>query len=93
MAGFHPSPMFKRRPRLRSGLTDWLRETSAIASRSARGFANCESTGGAGYRVYYTMIAKAVVLLLCGGDKQKQSSDIERARNYLKDYRTRSRTE
>jgi putative addiction module killer protein len=47
---------------------------------------------GPGYRVYYAMIGKACVLLLCGGDKRKQSSDIQRAREYLIDYRERTQT-
>ena len=34
---------------------------------------------GPGYRVYYALIGKVCVLLLCGGDKRKQSSDIDRA--------------
>lgn len=47
---------------------------------------------GPGYRVYYAMIGRTCVLLLCGGgDKRKQSSDIQRAREYLKDYRERTR--
>ena len=46
---------------------------------------------GPGYRVYYTMIGQTCVLLLCGGDKRKQSSDIERARDYLRDYKERIR--
>ena len=45
---------------------------------------------GPGYRVYYAMIGRTCVLLLCGGDKRKQSSDIERARNYFKDYKERA---
>jgi putative addiction module killer protein len=44
---------------------------------------------GPGYRVYYAMIGRECVLLLCGGDKRKQSSDIERALAYLKDYKER----
>jgi putative addiction module killer protein len=47
---------------------------------------------GPGYRVYYAMIGKECVLLLCGGDKRKQSADIERALEYLKDYKERSGT-
>ena len=48
---------------------------------------------GPGYRVYYAMIGKACVLLLCGGDKRKQSSDIRRALEYLQDYRERTTTQ
>ncbi|MGA8430033.1 MAG: type II toxin-antitoxin system RelE/ParE family toxin [Candidatus Sulfotelmatobacter sp.] len=46
---------------------------------------------GPGYRVYYAIIGGACMLLLCGGDKGRQSSDIERALEYLKDYRERTR--
>jgi putative addiction module killer protein len=45
---------------------------------------------GPGYRVYYAMIGAACVLLLCGGDKRKQASDIERALTYLKDFKERA---
>jgi putative addiction module killer protein len=45
---------------------------------------------GPGYRVYFAMIDKACVLLLCAGDKRKQSSDIKRATEYLHDYRERT---
>ena len=45
---------------------------------------------GPGYRVYYAMIGRLCVLLLCGGDKRKQSADIERALDYLRDYRERT---
>lgn len=37
------------------------------------------------------MVGKACVLLLCGGDKRKQSSDIKRALEYLRDYKERAR--
>jgi putative addiction module killer protein len=47
---------------------------------------------GPGYRVYYAMIGKASVLLLCGGDKRKQAADIERALEYLRDYKERRGT-
>ena len=35
---------------------------------------------GPGYRVYYVQRGQIFVLLLCGGDKNTQSKDIERAR-------------
>lgn len=47
---------------------------------------------GPGYRVYYAMIGRECVLLLCGGDKRRQVADIERALQYLKDYKERSGT-
>lgn len=45
---------------------------------------------GSGYRVYYGKIGKAIVLLLCGGDKRTQDADIERAVDYFKDFKRRS---
>jgi putative addiction module killer protein len=44
---------------------------------------------GPGYRVYYSMVGRDCVVLLCGGDKRKQSSDISRAIEYLSDYKRR----
>ena len=37
---------------------------------------------GAGYRVYYAISGKEIVLLLCGGGKRTQDSDINRACDY-----------
>lgn len=34
---------------------------------------------GPGYRVYYTMRGRAVVILLAGGDKRTQAADIKTA--------------
>jgi putative addiction module killer protein len=45
---------------------------------------------GPGYRVYYVMMGSACVLLLSGGDKRKQSSDIETALSNLRDFKQRS---
>jgi putative addiction module killer protein len=45
---------------------------------------------GPGYRVYYALEGKTVVLLLCGGDKRKQAADIGRAVHYWDDYRRRT---
>ena len=39
---------------------------------------------GPGYRVYYAMNGKTVVLLLIGGDKSTQHKDIETAKAYWK---------
>jgi len=45
---------------------------------------------GPGYRLYYAMVGRTCVLLLCGGDKRKQSSDIKRAIEYFEDYKERT---
>ena len=44
---------------------------------------------GTGYRIYYSMIGKKLILLLCGGDKRTQNRDIEQAIKYLEDYKKR----
>jgi len=33
-----------------------------------------------GYRVYYKDTGKEIIILLCGGDKSTQESDIKKAR-------------
>jgi len=35
---------------------------------------------GPGYRLYYTMKGREMVVLLCGGDKRRQQADIETAK-------------
>ena len=40
---------------------------------------------GAGYRVYFVRRESVVVILLCGGDKSTQDSDIVRARKMATD--------
>jgi putative addiction module killer protein len=57
---------------------------------------NCRSVGGAvmelkvdygpGYRVYFAQDGDTVVVLLCGGDKSTQPSDIKKAQIYWADY-------
>lgn len=64
-------------------------------------FGDCKPVGGGvwelrvdygpGYRVYYAIIGDELVLLLCGGDKRKQSSDIAKAIEYFDDYKKRSK--
>ena len=79
--------------------------TSAI-DRIGRGLmSNVESVGGGvserkidfgpGYRIYFGTetdgrITK-VVILLHGGSKKRQSEDIEKAKEYWKDYKARKR--
>ncbi|MBZ5656017.1 MAG: type II toxin-antitoxin system RelE/ParE family toxin [Acidobacteriia bacterium] len=86
-----------------SGLRD-ARTMAKVVARidrlAAGNFGDCKALRGGlfelridwgpGYRVYYALVGNACVLLLCGGDKRKQSSDIKRALEYLNDYRERT---
>jgi putative addiction module killer protein len=45
---------------------------------------------GPGYRVYYAMVQRTCLVLLCGGDKRKQAADVRRAKAYWIDYQRRS---
>lgn len=42
---------------------------------------------GSGYRIYYTIKDNEVIILFSGGDKSTQSRDIEKAYEYLKEYK------
>ena len=65
----------------------------------AGNFGDCEPVGegvfelrehvGAGYRVYLGRHGQRVVILLCGGDKKSQASDIKRAKALWSDWRRR----
>jgi putative addiction module killer protein len=64
-------------------------------------FGDCESVGsgvfelrlhfGPGYRIYFGEMDKAIVLLLCGGDKSTQTQDIRRAKTYWLEYKEEQR--
>ena len=41
---------------------------------------------GPGYRVYFARISNEIVLLLCGGDKRRQTADLKKAIAYWKQY-------
>lgn len=45
---------------------------------------------GAGYRLYCARHGNELVLLLCGGDKGTQASDIKRAKSYWSDWKRRN---
>lgn len=44
---------------------------------------------GPGYRIYYSRAGYRVILLLAGGDKRHQNSDIERAIRFWHDWQAR----
>lgn len=64
---------------------------------------NAKSTGdgvfelkidyGPGYRIYFGLAGKLIILLLCGGIKKTQSKDIKQARAYWINYRSRRKDE
>jgi putative addiction module killer protein len=84
---------------LRDAKTE-ARVAARIARLAAGNFGDCKPLldgvwelridRGPGYRVYYAMIGRTCVLLLSGGDKRRQSPDINRAVEYWSDYRQRT---
>ena len=60
-------------------------------------FGDCKSLGsgvyelrvswGPGFRIYYGLEGRSIVLLLCGGDKSSQKKDISRAYQLWKEFR------
>jgi putative addiction module killer protein len=59
-------------------------------------YGDCEPVGegiselrmffGPGYRVYFGERGENIIVLLCGGDKDSQSKDIQQAKAYWKEY-------
>lgn len=45
---------------------------------------------GPGYRVYFGKEGNTTVILLCGGDKDSQPKDVERAKNLWQQYTQQS---
>ena len=65
----------------------------------AGNFGDCDPVGddvlelrehlGAGYRVYFGRHGQTVVILLCGGSKKSQATDIKTAKEYWHDWMRR----
>lgn len=45
---------------------------------------------GPGYRLYCGMANQKLIIMLCGGDKSAQQKDIEKAREYWNDWKSRN---
>jgi len=41
---------------------------------------------GPGYRIYYKDTGREIIILLCGGDKRTQETDIEEAKKIARNY-------
>lgn len=54
-----------------------------------QGVSELRLTYGPGYRIYYAQRGSRIVLLLCGGDKSTQSSDIAKAHQLAADWLTK----
>lgn len=68
-----------------------IRVRERLARVRAGNFGDFRSVGGGpGIRVYFGRLVGALVILLCGGDKQSQQRDIRRAQLYWNEYRSRS---
>jgi putative addiction module killer protein len=61
-----------------------VREGNIGQTRSlGQGLSEMKVDHGPGYRVYFTIEAGTIMILLCGGDKSTQRRDIARARRML----------
>jgi putative addiction module killer protein len=59
--------------------------TSVMPNRSVAALSELRIDYGPGYRIYFTWRGEAVVLLLCGGDKDSQAKDIVLAKRLAKE--------
>jgi putative addiction module killer protein len=57
------------------------------------GVSECKIDWGPGYRVYFGKDGEILVILLGGGTKKRQSSDIQIAREHWSEYKRRKRRE
>lgn len=67
-------------------LGDWK------ALSGGNGVAELRDPYGPGYRVYFALVGKRLVLLLAGSTKQDQRKAIRQAEGFLEDYQRRTRT-
>ncbi len=54
---------------------------------------SAESNSDPGYRVYFSKEGDRLVILLGGGTKKRQQSDIRKAQDLWRDYKARKRRE
>ena len=78
---------FETRSKIRSRLNRMrLKNFGDIKSiKGAKGIFEIRFHFSTGYRIYYTKKGKEIVILLCGGKKDSQKKDIQKAKEYLLD--------
>jgi putative addiction module killer protein len=81
------------RARIRARLARLVEGNFGDAQAVGEGVIELRIDWGPGYRVYIARLGQVVVLLLCAGDKRTQDKDIERAKDYFKDYKARAAKE
>lgn len=88
-------PLTKCRYNLRDS-TGRLRILARLKRLEQGNYGDCQPVGngvselrlffGSGYRIYFAEEEYNIIILLCGGDKNSQSKDIEKAKEYWKEY-------
>lgn len=75
--------------RIRMRLNRVIVGNFGVVKSVGQGVSELKIDHGPGYRLYYAMSGKTVVLLLIGGDKSTQTGDIEAAKHYWQDFKRR----
>lgn len=78
-----------------------LKVNTYLTRMSSGNFGQCKSLGGGlheckidhgpGFRVYFGKQGDKLIILLAGGTKKRQQTDIEKARNYWKVHKERTK--
>ena len=62
------------------------------ALTDAAGIYEMRIHSGQGFRIFYAVVGRTIILLLAGSTKKEQDRTIARARSYFEDYKRRVRT-
>jgi putative addiction module killer protein len=79
----------KARMRIRAGIVRLETDNFGDCKSLRGGVQEIRIDYGPGYRVYLSRQGGVIVLLLCGSDKRDQDRAIEKAIDYLKDWKRR----
>lgn len=63
-----------------------LGDCEPLKGKGTKGIYEIRMHFGPGYRIYYGMVGRQILLLLCGGDKGSQNRDIQKAIKFWHDY-------